>query len=185
MVRLNKRERLLAVGLGLTVTVWALYVAAVAPVRDRIRTLERIIPEKRAELRAVQASSAEYIAKRDAFESLRTRVAAQNPDFQLPSYLETLVEKQGLGKHVVTMTPNTLQLQADYAETIVGIELEAVSLKQLVDFLAVAETSEVLAAIGGLHIYRSPDDPTLLNATVEIHSPQLNNTMAAKSDAQR
>ncbi|MBN2133402.1 MAG: type II secretion system protein M [Sedimentisphaerales bacterium] len=185
MVRLNKRERSLAVGLVLTVAVWALYIGAVAPVRDRIRSLQRIIPEKHEELRTLQTQSAAYLGKRDAFESLRTRVAAQDPNFQLPSFLETLVEKQGLSKHVVTMTPNTLRLQADYAETIVGIELEAVSLRQLVDFLAVTEASEVVAAVGTLHIYRSTSAPDLLNATVEIRSPQPDNTMAAKGDAPR
>jgi len=185
MVRLNKRERSLAVGLVLAVAVWLLYIGAVAPVRDRIRSLRRIIPEKQDELRRLQADSATYVAKRDAFDNLRARVAAQDPNFQLPSYLETLVEKQGLGKNVVTMTPNTLQLQTDYAETIVGIELEAVSLKQLVDFLVVTEASEVVAAVGTLHIYRSINDPPLLNATVEIRSPQPDNTVAARNDASR
>ena len=185
MVRLNKRERSLAVGMVLTVAVWLVYVGAVAPVRERIRNLQRIIPEKQDELRSLQAESATYLAKRDAFESLRARVAAQDPNFQLPSYLETLVEKQGLGKNVVTMTPNTLQLQADYAETIVAIELEAVSLRQLVNLLVATEASEVVAAVGTLHIYRSTDDPRLLNATVEIRSPQPSNAVAARSDATR
>ena len=185
MVRLNKRERSLAVGMVLTVAVWLVYVGAVAPVRERIRNLQRIIPEKQDELRTLQTRSAAYVAKRDAFESLRTRVAAQDPNFQLPSYLEKLVESQGLAKHVATMTPNTLQLQADYAETIVGIELEAVSLRQIVDLLAVTEASEVVAAVGTLHIYRSTDAPNLLNATVEIRSPRPNSTVTAKSDTPR
>jgi type II secretory pathway component PulM len=176
MVHLTRRERNLAGAVALVVTVWALYAGVVAPVRDRITTLQRLIPDKRNELSAVQARSAEYVARRDAFEDLRARIAAQDPNFQLPSYLEALVEEQQLGAHVATMTPNTLQLQSDYSETIVGIELEAVTLKQLADFLAPIEASQVLASVGSLHIYRNPNDETLLNATIEIHSPRLHSS---------
>ena len=173
MVHLSHRERYLAGSVALIVGCWALYAAVAAPVRDRIATLQRVIPDKRDELREVQARSAEYSAKREAFEGLRARIAAHEPDFELPSYLEALVEKQQLGAHVATMTPNTLQLQPDYSETIVGIELEAVSLEQLARFLEQIETSRAFAAVGSLHIYRSPQDAALLNATIEIHSPHL------------
>lgn len=182
MVHLTPRERYLAVSVTVVVACWALYAAAVAPVRDRITTLQRVIPDKRNELRAVEIKSAQYSTRREAFEGLRARIAAQDPNFELPSYLETLVEKQGLDQHVVTMTPNTLQLQADYAETIVGIELEAVSLRQLTDLLALVETSEVCAAVGSLHIYRCPDDERLLNATIEVHSPRLYSSAVAAGD---
>lgn len=163
----------------MVVACWALYAAVASPVRDRIATLQRVIPDKRDELRDVQAKSAEYSAKREAFEGLRARIAGQEADFELPSYLEELVERQQLGAHVATMTPNTLQLQPDYSETIVGIELEAVSLQQLARFLEQIETSQVFAAVGSLHIYRSPQDEALLNATIEIHSPHLHGSAVA------
>lgn len=179
MIRLTRRERLFAVMMIGVIIVWSLYALAVKPTRDRIRTLERVVPEKQDELREVQASSAEYVALHRGFEQTRAKIAAQDRDFQLPRYLETLFDKHKLSKNVTTMTPNTLHLQPDYSETIVEVELTDISLEQLTDLLKTLETAEVFVQIGRLHIWRNSGNEALLNATVEIHSPRLSQDAVA------
>ena len=172
MIALTKRERLLAIALAAGIGVCSLYAVVIRPTYHRIHTLERIIPEKQSELHALEARSVEYVALSKRFENFRTKAAAQDPNFQLPSYLETLLEKHGLTKNVVTMAPENLQLQGDYAETVVRIELDGIPLKQLLGFLKEIETSEVCTQIGSLHIRKNPTDDALLDSTVEIHGPR-------------
>ena len=91
MIVLTKRERLLALGLTAGISVLSLYAMVIRPTYHRIQTLERIIPEKQRELHALEAKSVEYIALCKGFEDFRAKAAAQDPNFQLLPYLETLL----------------------------------------------------------------------------------------------
>jgi Tfp pilus assembly protein PilO len=173
MIQVTKRERRLALGLMVALALWAGYALAVRPARERIRTLERIVPEKQAQLQDLAAKSAQYTALRDEFAQARAQMAAQQPDFQLLPFLESLIDRHKLTGHLVTMNPDTLQPQPDYAETVVTIELHEISLKELVDFLSDVESSASLARIGTLHIRKDPKSETQLDSTVEICSPKL------------
>jgi type II secretory pathway component PulM len=172
MIVLTKRERFLALGLAAAISASALYAVVIRPTYHRIQTLDRIIPEKQSELHALEAKSVEYTALCKGFEDFRAKAAAQDPNFQLLPYLETLLDKYGLAKNVVTMGPNALQLQPDYSETVVKIELDGVAIKPLVGFLKEIETSKACAQIGSLHIRKNPTDNALVDSTIEIYGPQ-------------
>ncbi len=179
MIALTKRERMLALSLAAGTSLLALYAMVIRPTEQRIQTLERLIPEKQSELHALEAKSVEYIALCKGFEDFRAKAASQDPNFQLLPYLETLLDKHGLAKNVVNMAPDTLQLQSDYAETVVKIDLDGVSLKQLVAFLKEIETAKVCAQIGSLHIRKNPTSEALLDSTIEIHGPHTSQVPVA------
>jgi type II secretory pathway component PulM len=174
MIQVTPRERLLSIGLIVVLAGWALYALAVRPACDRIRTLQRIIPERQAQLRQLQTQSAQYAALRNEFARQQTEMTSPGPDFQLLPFLEALVERQKLTKHVVTMEAEP----ARGAET-VAIELHDISLRQLVDFLIAVETSESAVRVGSLHIRKNPNNEALLDSTVGISSPRLSHPALA------
>jgi type II secretory pathway component PulM len=178
MIQVTPRERLLSLGLIVALAAWVLYALAVKPTCDRIRTLQRIIPEKQAQLRQLQTQSAQYTALRNEFARQQTEMTSPGPDFQLLPFLETLVERQKLAKHVVTMEPDTRQP----AET-VAIELREISLKQLIDFLNAVQTSESAVRVGSLHIRKNPNNEGLLDSTVGISNPKLSHPALATHTA--
>ncbi len=167
MIQVTPRERLLSIGLIVILAAWALYALAVGPACDRIRTLQRIIPEKQAQLRQLQTQSAQYTSLRNELARQQTETTSPGPDFQLLPFLETLVERHKLTKHVVTMEPDTRQP----AET-VAIELRDISLRQLIDFLIAVQTSESVVRVGSLHIRKNSNNEALLDSTVGISSPR-------------
>ena len=71
MMQITKRERWLAIGLTVAVALWALYALAIRPACDRIRVLERVVPERQAQLQDLQAKIAQYTALRDEFAQAR------------------------------------------------------------------------------------------------------------------
>ena len=172
MIVLTKRERLLALSLAAALSASCLYAVVIRPTCHRIQTLERIIPEKQTELHSLEAKSVEYTALCKGFENFRAKAAAQDPNFQLLPYLEELLKKHRLDRNVVHMAPDTPQLQPDYSETVVKIELDGVAMKPLVGFLTEIETSKVCTQIGSLHIRKNPTDEVLVDSTIEIHGPQ-------------
>ena len=183
-MQITQRERLLSIGLAVAIGAWALYALAVRPACDRIRTLQRIIPEKQTQLQDLQAKSAQYTALRNDFVQRRANLASQDPNFQLPPFLETKIERHKLARHVVTMEPDHRQIQPDYSEVVVTIELHDVSLKQLVDFLSDVETSTSIVRIGSLHIRKNPHNEALLDSTVGVYSPLLSRSALASRAAQ-
>jgi type II secretory pathway component PulM len=172
MIQVTSRERLLSIGLIVVLAAWALYALAVRPACDRIRTLQRIIPEKQAQLRQLQTQSTEYAALRHELAQRQTEMASPGSDFQLLPFLEKLVTRHKLTQHVVTMEPDSRTPQPGYAEG-VTIELHDISLKQLIDFLSDVQTSASTVRVGSLHIRKNPNNEALLDSTVGISSPRL------------
>ncbi|MEN6336671.1 MAG: type II secretion system protein GspM [Phycisphaerales bacterium] len=173
MIQLNPRERGLAIGLSAALVVLGAWAFAIKPARDRIRTLERIIPEKQAEVRQLQARGIEYQNLASQFKGLRTKIASQDAGFQLPRFLETMIARYKLDAHVTKMQPSTVQVRPDYAETVVTIELQDVAPRQLVTFLTAVETAEAVVRVGSLYFRNDATNDALLDATVEIYSPRL------------
>lgn len=175
MIQLNTRERLLAIVLLVAFAVWAAWAVAVEPARDRIRTLERIIPEKQSQLHQLQTNGAEYAALENEFKGLRAKMAAQDPHFELLPFLERMIESHKLAGHATWKQPNIVQVQPDYSEAVVTIELQDVDLRQLVAFLTALESSDAVVQVGSLHIRKDATNDALLDSTVEIHSPRSAN----------
>jgi len=173
MIRLTRREKLLAIALAILVVGLVLFTFAVKPALERTRTLRRVISEKQNELGKLRATSNEYIFLRDNLDNLRTKVASQKKGFELLPFLESLIRENGLAKKVATMKQQVLQLGPSHSETIVEIRLENLTLKQLVDFLRKIESSEVLARTKSLYIKKNLTNPEMLDSVVSIHNPRL------------
>ncbi len=173
MIRLTRREKMLAIALAILVGGWGLFALAVKPALERTRTLRRVISEKQDELVKLRATSNEYISLRDNLDNVRTKVVSQEKGFELLPFLETMIRENGLAKKVGTMKQRVLQLGPSHSETIVEVRLENLTLKQLVDFLRKVESSEVLARTKSLYIKKNLTNTDLLDSVVEIHNPKL------------
>ena len=173
MIRLTRREKLLAVALAIFAGGWGLFAIAVKPVLERTRTLRRVISEKQDELVKLRATSNEYISLRDNLDNVRTKVASQEKGFELLPFLETMIRENGLAKKVGTMKQRVLPLGANHSETVVEVRLENLTLKQLIDFLRKVESSKVLARTKSLYIKKNLTNTEMLDSVVEIHNPKL------------
>ena len=173
MMRLTRREKLLAVALVIFVAVCGLFVFAVRPAIERAETLRRVIPERQSELEAFRAKASEYIALRDGLETLHTKIASQEKTFELLPFLESLIQECGLAKKVATMKQQVSQLEPHYCETIVEIELQNFTLRQLINFLWQVESSKVLARTKSLHIKKNLANTDLLDSLIEVHNLKL------------
>ncbi len=183
MIQITRRERLLSLGAAVVIAVWAVNALALKPARARIRTLQRILPEKQAELQNLQAESAAYRALQRRFQQLQTKLASQSANFELLPFLEKLIDQHRLTRNA-TMQPETTQPRQDYTQVVVSVELREIPLEQLVNFLAAVESSDAVVQIGSLHIQKNPLNEALVDATVGIYSPQRNPQATATRMAQ-
>ncbi len=180
MIRLTRREKLLAGGLVIFIAAWSLFTAGVKPALTRIETLNRVISEKQHELEKVRAISKEYIFLSNSFDSLHTKVASQHETFELLPFLESLIAECGLAKNLETMKRDVLQIDSNYSETIVEVRLESLSLDKLVDFLRKIESSQVQARTKSLYIKRNMTNKNLLDSVIEIRNAKLSPSQVAR-----
>jgi len=170
MTQITSRERRLTALLIVALIAGAAYNLALKPARQRLQTLQRILPEKRAQLRDLQAMSVQYTAlKRDGSQR-QVNLASQNPDFQLLTFLETALEQHGLTQHATMGGRDPRQPQPDGGDVIVTIELRNVSLQQIVDFLRDVDACEASVCIGSLQIRKAPNNAGQLDSVMEISS---------------
>lgn len=173
MIRLTKREKLLALALAIFTGGSLIFAFAVKPALARTKTLRRVILEKQDELEKLRATSNEYILLRDSLDNIRAKVASQDKGFELLPFLESLIREHGLEKKVATMKQQVLNLGPGHSETIIEVKLESLTLKQLVDFLRKVESSKVLAGIKSLYIKKNLTNTEMLDSVIEIHNPKL------------
>ena len=173
MIRLTRREKILAGGLVVFAAAWSVFAVGVRPALARVETLNRVIFQKQQELEKVRAKTKEYIFLRDSLDNLRTKIASQQRTFELLPFLESLIEECGLSKKVSSMNQHVLEIDSDYSETIVEIRLENLSLGNLVDFLCRVESSHALARTKSLYIRKDATNKDLLDSVIEIRNAKL------------
>ena len=172
-MQLTRRELWLAAGLGAFAIAWATFAFCASPALERIKTLNRVIPEKKGELELLDAKVAEFAALRDGIEGLRTEIASQEDTFELLPFVDSLVKECGLSQKPVTTATETSQLGSDYIETVVTIEIERVMPLELYNFLLKLQSAKVLANTKQLHIKKNLTDASLLDAEVDISNLKL------------
>lgn len=172
MIHLNRREKRFGIAMASILAVWAVYGYGVRPARQRIATLQRVIPEKQNDLALLRDGSAQYRALQQAFETTQRQLARQDERFELLPFLETLITDQRLDEHLVNMKPDPAPSPAGYAETSVTVEFKGVRLRPLLAFLEAVETADAVVRIASLHLRRESDQSPTLAATIRITSPR-------------
>jgi len=101
MIRLTRREKLLAIALAIFAGGWMLFAFAVKPDIERTETLRRVISEKEDELQKLRAKSSEYIFLRNSLDNLHAKVASQEKGFELLPFLESLIREHADRFHAI------------------------------------------------------------------------------------
>jgi len=168
MRKLTNRERLSAYVLVVTVSVWGLFAYCIGPVRGRIETLSRVIPEKKQVLERLEAEGLYYCGLREQMVELQARAASQQGRFELLTFLESLASRVGIAQKVAMMKQNVLELDEEYQQIIVEVELEGVTLEKVVDFLVGVKSSDYLLQVKSLYMEKSDSQAESLDAVIQI-----------------
>jgi hypothetical protein len=180
MIRLTRREKLLAGGLLVFAGAWSLFAVGVSPALERIETLDRVMSEKQRELEEVRAISKEYIYLNNRLDNLHANADSRRDTFELLPSLESLIEECGLSKNVETMKRQVLPIDSNYSEIIVEVRLESMSIGRLVDFLGKIESSQARLRTKSLYIKRNIANKNLLDTVIEIYNTELSQNEPAR-----
>lgn len=167
-MRISSREKQLSIGLAVFVGTVTFYMLLVKPSVARLETLERVVPEKLVALQELQSQCRQYVTLQERIGKLQEQIASGPSDFMLLSFLDGLAEELKLKDNVV-MKGETRKLDATYTEATVTLELQHVTLKELMEFLSRLRSENSLVTISNLNISRGDTGGTgLLNSTVHV-----------------
>ena len=175
MILLNLREKKLAMIGATVIAVWALYSLAISPTLARIETLDRVIPEKRAAMATLEVKSRQYHTMRNRLEHIHRQIAQQTGNFALVAFLEKSARKCGLTNNVTVMQEEPGRINESYCETLVTVELEALPVGQLVQFLTTIREAPAFVRIKNLSLGKAAGNDNLLNATVGVSTLEVGN----------
>ena len=167
-MRLTRKEQLLSISLAGLIALWVMYAFLVNPTLARLQTLRRVVPEKITGLQQIKDKSNQHLSLRRKFEKLQQQIASQPKDFVPVRFLENLIDQCRLSDHILSLETQSQQLDDNYSESIVTIELNNVTLKKLVRFLSNLCSATPLLQIKTLDIRKNPAEPHLLNSTIHM-----------------
>lgn len=169
-MNLTKREKqIIAAGAVLLMLIVAFHFF-VRPAIRRVRTLRRVLSDKRQVLGELRAKSQEYNAISRELEKIRLEMGRQPEERKILSYVERVQKDCGLMQKALSMKPSTMMVNDVYEETTIEIKLQSITLEQLIQFLLKIESSELTIGIRTLDIKRGVRDSRLLDTTVKLVS---------------
>ena len=142
----------------------------VRPAIGRLRTLRRVISDKKQVLGELRDKSQQYKAVSRELEKIRLEMERQPQERKILSFVEHIQKDSGLMQKVVYMKPSTMTVKDIYEQKTVEIKLQSITLDQLIRFLLKIESSELTIGIRTLEIKRGLLDSRLLDTTIQLVS---------------
>lgn len=167
-MNLTRREKTVVFG-GLSVLVVLLAVQfLVRPALDRMSTLRRIIASKQQELAELNAKSFNYKQIEIEVRKLRFTVDQQDQGPSILAAVEYVRQASGLSDNILSLRPISVALDERYQETVVEIQLQGVTMAQLVQLLSRLESVDFPGGIKSLDIRRAQQDSDGLRVNVQV-----------------
>ncbi|MBN1764034.1 MAG: type II secretion system protein M [Sedimentisphaerales bacterium] len=166
MRKITRREHRIIVFLAVLVCLWSLYGFLISPVRTRIETLNRVIPEKIQALDKLKSQTKQYLDLENQFSQIHAKIASQPADFDLMPFLENLTANSRLAPP--PMTQQSHDLNDNYTETVVSMELKNITWEQLIQFLLPLNSAQAFINIKSMNIQKNMENPDLLNVSLHI-----------------
>lgn len=151
---LTRKERKLAVFAAIFVAGWSLYIFFIKPVYARMDTLERVIPEKQAELQELKKKATEYAGLISSSGHNFSSPQKLPNDFNLKRYLAGIIDDHQLSQNRKNMTEDQQSFDT-FDKNLVTIQFEKVSLSQVVSLTTSAKAGQAGLILESLRLQQN------------------------------
>ena len=165
MIKLTPRERRLALIAAAILAGSLITTTALKPATQRLETLSRVIPQNQQILDDMSQKSIRLAHLQTQIDQLSLTLDTHDENTSLLARLAQQIKDDHLTDHERSIKQHTRPLDAAYAQTIVTIELENITLRQLVNFLEKSKSKNPTANLMSLIITNTPPH---LNTTIQF-----------------
>ena len=166
-MNLSQREQRVLLGAGILFVLMLLYLG-VDSILDRYQKLEDKIVTKRGEVEKLSRLRTQYMEAHRQLEDIKAKLDQMERGFSVLSFIEDLANKENIREKIGSVKPKKIPLNDTYDENIVELNIDNVSLQELVDFIYQVENSGQLLKVKRLRIKTRYDNRDLLNVTLQV-----------------
>ena len=171
---LKPRERRFIIAGAVCLAIFIFIQFIVLPLYGKKSRLKSAIQGKERELAEIQLLQKEYGDIRNKAEQALKQISKRDKGFTLFSFLDRLAGEKGVKDRIAYMRPSsTPKENAPYKISLVEMELQAITLPQLVGFLHGIETSENLVAVKRMSIASSGKLAASIDVVLQVETLEL------------
>lgn len=174
MIQISKRDRLV-LAFGTVFVLLFLYMQfGIFPLldgRDRLRQNNAVREKAVVEMKKLQVRYRELHGKAN---SLLSQLESRTANFSLFSFLEQMAAGSEVKKNIAYMKPSQTADDGPFIEVLVEMKLQAITLKQLVDFLELVEAPEKIVALKRISIQENKKEQGTLDVIMQVVSLNQN-----------
>ena len=183
--RLSVREQRMVSWSSVVVACLVIYGVVIDPMMERLVVLDRLIPQKRDELRQLIRLQAEYGQVKQRVNRIDRQLRSTTAEFSLLAFLEATAHQQVGKSHLAGIRPQPSLPFEGYEEVTVEVKLEQVSLAQIVAFLSELDRAPHRLRTKRLEIKSRFKEEEQLDASIVVAVYQLKASAAAQGRAKR
>ena len=173
--KLDKKQRYLVAGTAVFVLIALLLETVVFPFREAKEKLTKAIQVNQNKLAEISKLDNEFNLQEARIAEIKKAMSARSADFTLFSYLEKKATQANVKRNIKYMNSSRGTQSASFEESLIDMKLDKITIKQLTDFLYLAESPVDLVKIKKIVINKMKESPEYLSAQLQISSFQTLN----------
>jgi general secretion pathway protein M len=174
MAKISQRDRLFLLAGSVFVIIFIVMQFGIFPLLKNRERLQKGIAAREKALVEMKELQARYRDLHSKANSLVDQLDSRNAGFSLFSFLEQNATKTDVKKNIAYMKPSELSDDGPFKEIYVEMKLQAVTLKQLVDFLQLVESPENIVALKRISIQENKKEKATLDVILQVVSLDRN-----------
>jgi len=173
-MKLNKREKYSVYAAAVIICLFVLIKFIAFPIIDERERVTRTIQVKTKILEEMTALKSKYDAISNRADLSKLRFSKREKNFTLFSFIDSLAGKAAIKDNIVYMKPSTsVAKNSNYKISSVEIKVQHITLKELISYLYMVETTDNNIFIKGLSISKSGGQEELINAVLKVETIEI------------
>jgi len=164
-LNLEPRDKKTLIFGGIAAAVILIYVYALSPLTEDLARKRDLIPRKERDLAEIRVLAGQYREMQQRLQQAQAAAAKRGP---LLTEIENLTKRANLTGKIVSLKPQAGVQGDGFAESIVEIKLDNITLYDIVNYVYMLEKD--LLRIKKLNFKPRFDNPKLMNATILVSS---------------
>ncbi len=170
-MKLNKREKYYICSAAGFICLFVLIQFVFFPVLDQRERNKRMLQAKTKTLKEIVGLKTEYDSITKRVELSNVRFKKRKKGFTLFSFLDELAGKAGIKGHITYMKPSKVeQKDSPYTISQVEMKLQALTLKQVTDYLYMVETSRNIVLVKRISISKAGKQKEFIDAVLQVET---------------
>ncbi len=166
--RLAKREQIMVGSLIAGIAALLFFSLVFSPLLDSRQRLQKSLLKKQIELQDIRALQQEYRSLRQQSGNIQQSLTKRPDSFTLFSFIEQQATRAGIKQQINYLKPSEVESDGPLRESRVDMKLQKISLKNLVDFLKVVESTENVVSVSRISIQEHGKEQGSLNAVIQL-----------------